>query len=67
MYNKVDTNMNFVDREKNGKNSGAKNDTLKKPWRTVRKARYTIFFMTDRLRQRKTVISVMWRRVRSRI
>lgn len=58
MYNKVDTNMNFVDREKETEKFWRENDIFKNPWRTVRKARLT-HFMTDRLRQTENHISDM--------
>ena len=51
MYNKVDTNMNFVDREKETEKFWRENDI-------VRKARLT-HFMTDRLRQTENHISDM--------
>ena len=65
MYNKVDTNLNFVDREKQVREFWKDNDIFKKSMEQ-RKQRLTLS-MTDRRRPTASRISVMWRRVRSRI
>ena len=63
MYNKVDTNLNFVDREKQVREFWKDNDIFKKSMEQ-RKQGETY---TDHQPPTASRISVMWRRVRSRI
>ena len=58
MYNKVDTNMNFVDREKETEKFWRENDIFKKSMEN-RKEGETYTFMMDRLRQTENHISDM--------
>ena len=64
MYNKVDTNLNFVDREKQVREFWKDNDIFKKSMEQ-RKQGETYTFYDGRPTASR--ISVMWRRVRSRI
>lgn len=58
MYNKVDTNMNFVDREKETEKFWRENDIFKKSMEN-RKEGETYTFYDDRLRQTENHISDM--------
>ena len=53
MYQKVDTNLNFVDREKKVEKFWKENHILKKVWKTEKIMR-PICFMTDRLQLMET-------------
>lgn len=59
MYEKVSTNLNFVDREKMLRNSGKKITSLKRVWKTVKKVKLTPF-MTDRQQLTANRISDMF-------
>lgn len=58
MYNKVDTNMNFVDREKETEKFWRENDIFKKSMEN-RKEGETYTFYDHRLRQTENHISDM--------
>lgn len=66
MYNKVDTNLNFVDREKQVREFWKDNDIFKKSMEQ-RKQGETYTFYDGPPTATASRISVMWRRVRSRI
>ena len=59
MYQKVDTNLNFVDREKKVEEFWKENDIFRKSMEIVKKVRHTLS-MTDRLLQMENRISVMY-------
>ena len=59
MYKKDDTNMNFVDREKETEKFWRMNDIFKTSMETVRKVRLTLS-MTDHQRQMENHISDMF-------
>ena len=59
MYNKVSTNMNFVEREKEIEKFWRDNDIFKKVWRTGKREK-PIPSMTDRRLQMENRISVMY-------
>ena len=64
MYNKVDTNLNFVDREKQVREFWKDNDIFKKSMEQRKQGETYTFYDGPPTASR---ISVMWRRVRSRI
>lgn len=59
MYEKVSTNLNFVDREKNVEKFWKKITSLKRVWKTVKKVKLTPF-MTDRQQLTANRISDMF-------
>ena len=59
MYEKVSTNLNFVDREKKTEEFWKENDIFRKSMEIVKKVRHTLS-MTDRLLQMENRISVMY-------
>lgn len=56
MYNKVETNMNFVDREKQTEKFWEDHDIFKNPWNSANRERPT-HSMTDLLLQTENHIS----------
>ena len=65
MYNKVDTNLNFMEREKNVEQFWRDNDIFKKEYGTAQ-AGPTLHSMTDLRLQTASRISDIWKPVLSR-
>lgn len=65
MYNKVDTNLNFMEREKNVEQFWRDNDIFKRVWNSASRVRPT-HSMTDLRLQTANRISDIWKPVLSR-